>query len=360
MTEIKYWVAFNRIPHLGTARFRQLQEHFGSLEDAWTAAERTLRAAGLDSRAVSEVIANRGSISPDHEAELLVQAGVRAITWSDEEYPDRLKEIDDPPPVLYLKGEILPDDWRSIAIVGTRSATPYGKQATSTLTRDLVASGITVVSGLARGIDGVSHHEVIRSGGRTIAVMACGLDIIYPPEHASLAASISQQGALVSEHPLGVKPRSQQFPRRNRIMSGMTLGTLVIEAGEGSGAVRTVQHALEQGREVFCVPGSIFSPKSKMTNLLIQQGAKLVLTHEDVLQELNLSSIQRQLTMTAVIDPPEGDERSIWEQVSLEPLHIDEIRWRCQLPIALVSSTLAMMELKGLVRHVGGMNYVRA
>ena len=360
MTDIKYWVAFNRIPHLGTVRFRQLQEHFGSLGEAWNAREGQLRAAGLDRRAVSEILSNRGSISPDHEAELLAQAGVRAVTWSDEEYPDRLKEIDDPPPVLYVKGEILPDDWCSIAIVGTRSATPYGKQAASTLTRDLVASGITVVSGLARGIDGIAHHEVIQSGGRTIAVMACGLDIIYPPEHASLAASISRQGALVSEHPLGVKPRSQQFPRRNRIMSGMTLGTLVIEAGEGSGAVRTVQHALEQGREVFCVPGSIFSLKSKMTNLLIQQGAKLVLTHEDVLQELNLSSIPQQLAMTSVIDLPEGDERSILEQVSLEPLHIDEIRWRSQLPIALVSSTLAMMELKGLVRQVGGMNYVRA
>ena len=228
------------------------------------------------------------------------------------------------------------------------------------MARDLVNSGITVVSGLARGIDGVAHHEVVKAGGRTIAVLASGLDIIYPPEHASLAEAVSRQGALVSEHPLGVKPRAQQFPRRNRIMSGMTLGTLVIEAGEGSGAVRTVSHALEQGREVFCVPGSIFSPKSKMTNLLIQQGAKLVLTHEDVLQELNLSSIPQQLPLSEVLDLPEGDERSILEHCSLEPLHIDEIRCRCQLPIASVSSTLAMMELRGLVRQVGGMHYVRA
>lgn len=330
------------------------------MKEAWTAREGALRAAGLDSRAVSEVIANRESISPDAEADGLAQAGIRPVTWNEEEYPDRLKEIDDPPPVLYIKGEIVPDDWRSVAIVGTRSATPYGKQAASTLTRDLVASGITVVSGLARGIDGVAHQEALQSGGRTIAVMACGLDIIYPPEHAHMAASIAQQGALVSEHPLGVKPRSQQFPRRNRVMSGMTLGTLVIEAGEGSGAIRTVQHALEQGREVFCVPGSIFSPKSKMTNLLIQQGAKLVLTHEDVLQELNLSSAPHQMAMAEIVNLPEGDERSILQQVSLEPLHIDEIRGRCQLPIALVSSTLAMMELKGLVRQVGGMNYVRA
>ena len=330
------------------------------MEAAWSAREGALQAAGLDSRAVSEVVANRGNISPDAEMERLAQANVRAVTWRDEEYPDRLKEIYDPPPVLYVKGAILADDWRSIAIVGTRSATPYGKQAASTMARDLVNSGITVVSGLARGIDGVAHHEVVKAGGRTIAVLASGLDIIYPPEHASLATAVSRQGALVSEHPLGVKPRSQQFPRRNRIMSGMTLGTLVIEAGEGSGAVHTVSHALEQGREVFCVPGSIFSPMSKMTNLLIQQGAKLVLTHEDVLQELNLSSIPQQLPLSEVLDLPEGDERSILEHCSLEPLHIDEIRCRCQLPIASVSSTLAMMEFRGLVRQVGGMHYVRA
>ena len=360
MTDTKYWVAFNRIAHLGTVRFRQLEKHFGALEAAWSAREGALQAAGLDSRAVSEVVANRGNISPDAEMERLAQANVRAVTWHDQEYPDRLKEIYDPPPVLYVKGAILADDWRSIAIVGTRSATPYGKQAASTMARDLVNSGITVVSGLARGIDGVAHHEVVKAGGRTIAVLASGLDIIYPPEHASLATAVSRQGALVSEHPLGVKPRSQQFPRRNRIMSGMTLGTLVIEAGEGSGAVRTVSHALEQGREVFCVPGSIFSPMSKMTNLLIQQGAKLVLTHEDVLQELNLSSIPQQLPLSEVLDLPEGDERSILEHCSLEPLHIDEIRCRCQLPIASVSSTLAMMELRGLVRQVGGMHYVRA
>ena len=360
MADTKYWVAFNRIPQLGTVRFRQMEQHFGSLEGAWSAREGAFKAAGLDSRAVSEVIANRGSISPDDEMERLSKADVRAITWRDEEYPDRLKEIYDPPPVIYVKGGILPADWRSIAIVGTRRATPYGRQAAATLARDLIASGITVVSGLARGIDGVAHHEALKAGGRTIAVLASGLDTIYPSEHASLARAISQQGALISEHPLGVKPRSQQFPRRNRIMSGMTLGTLVIEAGEGSGAVRTVHHALEQGREVFCVPGSIFSAQSKMTNLLIQQGAKLVLTHEDVLQELNLSSIPQQLALTAVADLPEGDERSVLQQISLEPAHIDEIRWRCQLPIALVSSTLAMMELKGLVRQVGGMHYVRA
>ena len=359
MSDTKFWVAFNRIPQLGTVRFRWLEQQYGTLQDAWQASEGSLRAAGLDSRAVREIASHRGSISPDDEMEQLARAGGRAITWQDDEYPARLKEIFDPPPVLYVNGSILPEDWRSVAVVGTRRATAYGRQAAAMLSRDLSIAGITVVSGLARGIDGVAHQEALKAGGRTIAVLASGLDVIYPPEHASLASSISQNGAVITEQPLGTRPRAQQFPRRNRLMSGMTLGTLVIEAGEGSGALLTVKHALEQDREVFCVPGSIFSPASKVTNLLIQQGAKLVYRHEDILEELNLSSIPQQLEMTAVLEPPADQEKSILEHISMEPAHIDEIRWRSQLPIALVSSTLAMMELKGLVRQVGGMHYVR-
>ena len=380
--DTKYWVALNRIPHLGTVRFRQLEQHFGLLKDAWTAGEGALQAAGLDSRAISEVIAHRNSISPDGEMETLARASVRAVTWHDDEYPARLREIYDPPPVIYVKGAILPEDWRSIAIVGTRNATDYGRQAATTLARDLAKAGVTVVSGLARGIDGIAHREVISIGKRTIAVLANGLDRVYPPEHASLSDAIAKQGALISEHPLGTKPRAQQFPRRNRIMSGMTLGTLVIEAGEVSGALATANHANDQGREVFCVPGSIFSHASRGVNLKIQRGeAKLVLTLEDILQELNLTSISQQMELPALAEtqgndavtplpqpveapafsePLEGEEGSILAHITTDPLHIDEIRCLSQLPIALVSSTLAMMELKGLVRQVGGMHYVRA
>ena len=213
MTDSKYWVAFNRIPHLGTVRFRQLEAHFGALEEAWTAREGELRAAGLDNRAINEIIANRGSISPDAEADLLNRAGVRAITWQDEDYPDRLKEIDDPPPVIYVKGEILPEDWRSIAVVGTRSATHYGKQVTSTLARDLVASGITIVSGLARGIDGIAHQEAVQSGGRTIAIMGLRAGHHLPARTRFSGSLYLQAGSLGLRAPFGSQAPSQAIPQ---------------------------------------------------------------------------------------------------------------------------------------------------
>ena len=359
MSWVKYWVAFDRIPNLGTVRFRLLDRHFGSLEEAWRASEGQLLGAGLDHRTASGVVSHRTGISPEEEMERLERAGVQAVTWHDTAYPARLKEIPDPPPVLYLRGQLLAEDERSVAVVGTRRATAYGREVAALLTRDLARSGVTVVSGLARGIDSIAHQEALKAGGRTIAVMACGLDIIYPPEHVSLARAVGQQGALVSELPLGTRPHAKQFPRRNRLMSGMTLGTLVVEAPEKSGALVTVGHALEQNREVFCVPGSIFSPASQGTNWLIQQGAKLVRSHEDILEELNLTSLSHQVEMRALIQP-EGDEESLLlHHISYEPSHIDQIRWRAQLPISVVSSTLAMMELRGLVQHVGGMHYVR-
>ena len=359
LKEIGYWVAFNLIPNLGTVGFRRLEAYFGSLEDAWSASSGQLKASGLDDRAVRSIIGHRDAISPAREAERLDKAGVRAITWHDAEYPPRLKEIYDPPPIVYLRGSILHEDWRAIAVVGTRKATAYGREVAAMLTHDLARAGITIVSGLARGIDGVAHQEALRAGGRTLAVLASGLDTIYPPEHGSLAASIRESGALLSEHPLGTKPRAQHFPRRNRLMSGMTLGTLVVEAGEASGALLTVKHALEQDREVFCVPGSIFSPASRGTNHLIQQGAKLVYRHEDILEELNLSAISHQMEMRSVLEPQDDQESLLLGHISYEPAHIDEIRLRVQLPIDVVSSTLAMMELKGLVHQVGGMHYVR-
>ena len=360
MSDSKYWLAFNRIQNLGMVRFRLLEKRFGSLEEAWHAGQGQLREAGLDGRTISSILSGRPSISPDEEAEKLERVGVQAVTWHDPIYPARLKEIHDPPLVLYFQGSLLPEDERSVAVVGTRSATSYGREVASLLSGGLASSGITIVSGLARGIDGIAHQAALKAGGRTIAVLASGLDIIYPPEHASLARSICQKGALMTEHPLGTKPHAKQFPRRNRLMSGMTLGTLVVEAGEGSGAMWTVRHALEQDREVFCVPGSIFSPTSRVTNGLIQQGAKLVSKTEDVLEELNLSAIPLQLEMPAVAHADGDEESLLLSHISLEPIHIDEIRSLAELPISVVSGTLAMLELKGLVQSVGGMNYIRA
>ena len=360
--DTKYWVALSRIPHLGTVRLRLLEQHFPTLEEAWTAGLGALKSAGLDDKTARTVVSQRPNISPDSEMERLEKAGVQAVNWHHPMYPPRLKEIHDPPPVLYIKGEVLPRDERSVAVVGTRKATAYGRQAASTLCRGLASSGVTVVSGLARGIDSVAHRATLESGGRTIAVFGSGLDVVYPPEHGGLARQIEGEGALLSEHPLGARPDARHFPRRNRIISGITLGTLVVEAPVPSGALLTAFKALEQDREVFCVPGSIFSPASQGTNALIKEGAKLVMDHEDVLEELNLTVVSHQMEMRAVFqtedDPLDDKEGLLLRHLGHEPMHIDEIRRLARLPISEVSSALAMMELKGVIAQVGNMNYV--
>ena len=357
--ELKYWIAFNRIPGVGRVRFTLLERHFGSLKDAWHASMSDLQAAGLDRRTANLVATRRPTIEPDAEIKRLSGSGVRAITWHHDEYPPRLMEIYDPPPVLYVHGGLLPEDERSVAVVGTRRPTAYGREAAYRLSYDIARSGVTIVSGLARGIDAIAHRAALEAGHRTIAVLGSGLDVIYPREHTKLASEILENGALISEHPLGVRPNAQNFPRRNRIMSGMSLGTVIAEAGEGSGALITAGLALEQDREVFAVPGNIFSPKSWGTNRLIRQsGAKLVLDYEDVLEELNLSSVSQQLEMAALF-PEDDSESQVLHYVSFDPVHIDEIIRNSRLPISTVSSVLAMMELKGLVKQVGGMNYIK-
>ena len=358
INEVKYWVAFRRVPSIGRVRYALLENHFGSLEAAWQAGAPELQEAGLDRRSVQAITTRRPAIDPDTEMEKLERQGVRVFTWKDQAYPPRLKEIYDLPPVLFVKGTILPEDERSVAVVGTRKATAYGKEAAHRLTWDLARNGVTVVSGLARGIDGIAHRAALEAGGRTIGVLACGLDIVYPAEHYNMAQQIIGQGALVSEHPLGAKPAAENFPRRNRIMSGMTLGTLVVEAGEASGALWTVRHALEQDREVFAVPGSIFSPASRATNQLIQQGAKPVMDFKDILEELNLSAVSQQMEMKALF-PSDDTESQVLRYITYEPSHIDEVIRGSGLPISQVSSSLAMMEIKGLVKQVGGLNYVR-
>ena len=359
MNDTKYWVGFNRIPNLGTVTFRHLERYFGSLGEAWIASLGELKAAGIDDKRSRAIISHRAGISPDGEMEKLDRARVKTINWHDPMYPPRLKEISDPPPVLYLRGEILPEDERSVAVVGTRKATAYGREAARTLAQDLSRCGVTIVSGLARGIDAIAHRAALDSQGRTIAVFGNGLDIVYPSEHTKLSHEIAEAGAIISEHPLGAKPEARHFPRRNRLISGMTLGSLVIEAPEASGALLTVRHALEQNREVFCVPGSIFSPSSRGTNALIREGAKLVLDYRDILEELNLTAVAHQIEMRGLIQPEDENESLLLEHIAHEPVHIDDIRRRAQLSITIVSSTLAMMELKGLVKQVGSMNYIR-
>ncbi len=367
MDEIKYWAALNRVPQLGTVRFRRLEAYFPDLEQAWNAGLSQLNEAGLESRPAREIVGARARISPDEEIDRLERAGVKVINWHHPDYPARLKEISDPPPVLYYKGQLLPSDERSVAVVGTRNPTSYGREAAAGLAGDLAQCGIAIASGMALGIDGVAHRAALERGGRTIALLAAGLDIVYPKEHIKLFQQIQENGAVVSELPLGVRPDSRSFPRRNRLISGISLGTLVVEAGEVSGARWTVRHALDQNREVFCVPGSIYSPASRLTNRLIQEGAKLVCHLDDILEELNLSVVTHQIEMrleqdlnsNGPADAPDDEESNLLNFLEHEPLHIDDIRRRAGIPITQVSGILTMLELKGLVKPVGCMHYVR-
>jgi DNA processing protein len=357
MNDRKYWVGFSLIPGIGQVKFSLLEKHFGSLENAWRAPASELRAAGLDSKSVSTIVARRPLISLDEEMEKLKRHQVKMLVRNDPEYPPRLREIYDSPPVLYIRGSLIPEDERAITVVGTRRATAYGRQVTEEIVDDLARANITIVSGLARGIDSVAHKAALAAGGRTIAVFGCGLDVVYPGEHVGLAREIMKCGVLMSEYPLGTRPKAENFPRRNRIMSGMSLGVLVIEAGESSGAMITARLALEQDREIFAIPGSILSPMSAGPNRLIQEGAKLVRNYLDILEELNLSTAVRQIEMKEPT-PVTDIESTILHCLSSEPIHIDEICRNSGLPIATVSGLLAMMELKGVVKQVGGMNYV--
>ncbi len=357
-TDIKYWVGFNNIPGIGRVRLEKLESYFGSLEPAWKASAGEMKRAGLDSPALRSIEQWRDKIDPDNEMEKLERHHVKVLTCKDDDYPRRLKEIYDYPPVLYAKGSLLPEDEWCLAVVGTRRATIYGKQVTEEMVADMVRSRLTIVSGLAKGIDTIAHRTALKNGGRTLAVFASGLDIVYPAENLNLAKDIMEHGAILSEYPLGAKPRAENFPRRNRILSGLSMGVLVTEADEDSGAMITARDALEQNREVFAVPGSILSPASRGTNRAIQAGeAKLVNKSTDILEELNLTTVARQIEMSELL-PETETETMLIKQLGAEPAHIDEVCQRSGLPAATVSSTLAMMELKGLVKQVGTMNYV--
>lgn len=357
--DLKYWVAFNRIPGIGRVRYLALTGYFPSLCEAWQAGPSEMKAAGVGDRAVRAIVAGRPNIDPDGEMETLSKLGIRALTWKDEAYPARLKEIDDAPPVLYVRGGLSAIDEWAVAVVGTRRPTPYGRQVSEEIAHQLAANRICVVSGLARGVDAIAHRAALEAGGRTVAALACGLDIIYPPEHARLAREIIERGALVSDYPPGIQPRGDYFPRRNRILSGLSLGVVVVEGDVKSGALITARLAIDQNREVFAAPGSIFSPQSRGTNSLIQKGAKLVLGVEDILEELNLMMVPQQIEMKEVA-PATDTEADLLRHITKQPVHIDEVCRQSGLPVATVSSVLAMMELKGLVRQTGPMAYVRA
>ncbi|HRK90058.1 MAG TPA: DNA-processing protein DprA [Anaerolineales bacterium] len=357
MNDKKYWIGFNLIKGIGAVRMQGLVAYFGDLESAWGADPADLAQAGLGAKLVERVLGARKQVDLDQVWTKIEAQGIHILTWADDAYPSRLKEIDQPPPVLYIRGEYLLDDVFAVAIVGTRKVTPYGRQVTEEIASFLAANGITIISGLARGVDAIAHQTALKAGGRTLAVLGSGVDKIYPPEHRMLAEQIMTRGAIISDYAVGTPPDASNFPPRNRIISGLSLAVVVIEAAETSGALITAEFAAEQGREVFAVPGSILAPQSKGTNKLIQNGALPLLTPNDLMQALDLTRIGEKKMVRKLV-PSDETEARVLDVLGPEPVHVDEIRSLANLPIEKVSATLALMELKGLVRQVGGMNYV--
>jgi DNA processing protein len=370
--ELAYLVALHAVHHIGAARMARLRSAFPNLKAAWEAAEAELRSAGLDDRSVSALGTARRSVTPAALLDRLRSTGVRPVAPGSGDFPEALTRIDDAPPLLYVRGE-LHSEALHVAVVGTRQATEYGRRATSLIVTALVEAGATIVSGLARGIDTIAHQTAIERGGRTVAVLAGGLDHVYPPENRSLASEVAEHGALVTDYPPGTRPRPEFFPRRNRILSGMSRATVVVEGDHTSGAMITAVRAAEQGREVLAVPGSIFSSQSNGTNTLIRDGATPLTEVADVLQAVGLPIPGRQMSLESEegatgdedtrghpVRQLEPNERAVLATIDEDPSHIDVIVRLSGLAPEIVSGTLAVLELKGFVLETAGLHYVRA
>ncbi len=353
----KYWIGFNLVKGIGAVRFQQIQSYFGDLSIAWHAPTEAFQEIGLPGRVLKNFFSLRNEINLDQMYESILSTNTTVLTLLDEQYPRLLKEIDQAPPVIYVNGTLTPADDFAVAMVGTRMVTAYGQQVTRDTSTFLAGHGLTIVSGLARGVDALAHQHAIQAGGRTIAVLGSGVDVIYPPEHRKLAEAIEENGAIISDYPLGTQPEGINFPPRNRIISGLSLATIVVEAGERSGALITADFAVEQGRDVFAVPGNVFSPASRGTNRLIQKGAYAMVSPQDVLDVLDLSQVEDYKDARQSL-PADTTEARILQVMGYEPIHVDEICHESGIPVEKVSAALTMMELKGMVQHVGGMRYV--
>lgn len=353
-----FYVALSIVPDIGPGRMHRLLRHFGAMSAAWHATPAAWRDAGLEPAVAAKLERARGEIDPTQELARLAKAEVSVLTWADAGFPPLLRQIPSPPICLYMRGSMEASDELAVAMVGTRNATAYGRSVTRRLASDLAASGVAVVSGLARGIDAAAHRAALEVGGRTIAVFGCGLDIVYPPEHRRLAEEVTARGALLSEYPLGRQPAADQFPVRNRLISGLSLGVVITESRERSGALITAEFAGQQGRDVFAVPGSILNQSSAGPHRLIQDGAKLVMGVEDILGELNIHLAGRQAELTSAI-PLSPEEERVFALLDGDPVHVDDVSARTGIPVQQVSSVLALMEVRGLVSAVGPLTYAR-
>lgn len=353
------------IPGIGNQRIRQLISHFGSVEKVISATRSSLmRVDGVDKKLADRILREKEPEFAKRQLKMLESYGASVLTFWDHAYPAELKQIFDPPIILFQKGRLLAEDAVSIAIVGTRHPSSYGAQVTEKLTRELSNIGFTIISGLARGIDTIAHRTALKADGRTVAVLGSGLDLIYPAENKKLVSEIEESGAILTEYPFGTKPDASNFPKRNRIISGLTLGTLVVEAGSKSGALITANFAAEQGREVFAVPGAITSGRSVGTNRLIKDGAKLVQGVDDILQELDvkLRSLRKMETTKTGARVPKNlssEEQRVWEILTDEPQHIDLLSQKLGSSSSQVLSLLLTLELKNVVKQLPGTYFVR-
>ena len=362
-------ILLNLIPHVGSTCLRRMLDAFGSLERVFNATAQELQQVeGIGPASAQRIaVGCRDEQVLRKELSLAQREGVTILTLEDAAYPKSLRTIHDPPLALYVRGALDPTDEIAVAIVGARRASVYGIQSAERLAYDLALRGVTVVSGMALGIDGASHRGALKAEGRTIAVLGSGMSRLYPTEHTELAEQIAQHGAVISEYPMGTAPLPHNFPRRNRLISGLSLGVVIVEAAQRSGALITADCALEQGREVFAVPGQMSSVTSQGTHQLLKQGARLVTSVEDIMEELCLipQPTTHATPMVEATHKPSATSLADVEQQIFacvderEPSYIDAIASRSGLAVAEVSSALLQLELKQLVQQLPGKQFVR-
>ncbi|OGM18591.1 DNA protecting protein DprA [Candidatus Woesebacteria bacterium RIFCSPHIGHO2_01_FULL_38_10] len=353
MTEREYLVVLYSYTYFGPARTKLLISFFGSAKSVWGASKLKLTKTGIKTVVVDNFIQYRKNFDLANYFSRLKRGFYQFVTINDSNYPKNLKDLDDAPLVLYIKGKILPSDINAVSIVGSRKMTSYGREVTTRFASELASLGVTIVSGLAFGVDAMAHKVCLEHGGRTIAVLASGLDIITPKSNFFLAREIIRRGgAIVSEYPLGYPPLRTNFPNRNRVISGLSKAVIVIEGAKKSGTLLTASAAAEQGRPVFAVPGQITSPLSEAPNFLIQNGAKMATSSKDILEELNMQ-LKVDLETLENLMPSTPDEKKLLEILANEPLHLNEIARISSLKVSSVSANLSVMELKGMVKNVG-------
>ncbi len=359
--ELKYWLGLSALEPIGPVRFKRIINHFNQISDFFKADRKSLTAAGIEPWIVNKVIESRASLNIEEKWKQLKNEEIKLITFRDDDYPKLLKEIYDFPPLLYVRGNLRKEDKFSLAVVGTRRPSTYGQQITEEIVEGLTQSKVAIVSGLAYGIDSQAHQAAIDFGGRTIAVLGTGLDwqSVYPRQNRKLVEEIiASGGAVVSEFPCGMPAHKQNFPRRNRLISGLSLGVVVIEGNEDSGSLITARCALEQNREVFAVPGSIYNENSAGPNNLIKQGARVVTRANDILEALDLTLVKEFVKLEKVTADSK-EEEILLQFISKEPKHIDQLILASGLKSEVVNSVLVIMEVKGKVKNLGGQRYVR-